>query len=331
MKAIVVRTHGAVDSPTLEEVPSPVPKPGEVLIEVGAIGINYPDLLVIEGKYQNLPAVPFSPGKDVAGTVAATGPGVTTCRPGDRVLAQLEFGGYAEEVAARAENCSILPAGMSFSKAAAMGLAYQTAHFGLMERGRFRPGETVLVNGAVGGVGLAAVQLASALGGIVLAGVRSADQAAIAKANGAAHAIDLAAPDCRNALRDQVYAVNGGRGCDVVLDLVGGDVFDASLRALAWSGRLVVVGFVSGRIPEAKANYLLVKNITVSGLQWSDYREREPARVQRVQDQLFELFSAGRIDPQVMAEFPMEEFATALGLVRQGRVQGKVVLRTKLD
>ena len=329
MKAIVVSVHGTPAVVRIEELPSPVPKSGEVLIEVTAIGINYPDLLVIEGKYQNLPPRPFSPGKDVAGIVSAVGPGGAACKPGDRVLALLEYGGYAEEVVALAENCYVLPEDMSFAKAAAMGLAYQTAHFALIERGHYQTGETVLITGAAGGVGLAAVQLASSLGATVLAGVRSPDHAAIVKANGAHYVIDLAVPNLLDSLRDQVRAVTGGRGCDVALDLVGGDVFDASLRALAWRGRLVVIGFVGGRIPEVKVNYLLVKNITITGLQWSDYRERSAGWVRQVQNELFDLFSAGKIDPQVMEEFSMEEFAKALDLMRTGRAHGKLVLKTR--
>ncbi len=328
MRAILVREHGAPETLKIEKVPTPVCGDNDVLIDVHAIGVNYPDLLVIGGQYQILPQRPFSPGKDAAGVVAAVGRNVKSCKPGDRVVAQVEYGAYAEQLPAHADNCFVMPDSMPFTDAAAMGLAYQTAHFALVERGQYLKGETVLVTGAAGGVGLAAVQIAKGLGATVLAGVRHAEHAALAKENGADHIIDLAADNLRDALRRQVHDVTGGHGADVVLDPVGGDVFDAALRALAWRGRMVVIGFAAGRIPTIKANYLLVKNILVSGLQWSDYRERTPEWVRRVQDELFDLYSAGKIKPNVMRAFPMEQFAEALALVKAGKVQGKVVLTT---
>jgi NADPH2:quinone reductase len=218
---------------------------------------------------------------------------------------------------------------MSFIEAAAMGLAYQTAYFALVDRGQYQAGETVLVHGAGGGVGLAAVQIAKALGARVLAGVRHAGHAALALANGADHVIDLGRENLRESLREQVYTLTQGKGADVIVDPVGGDVFDASLRALAWCGRLVVIGFAAGRIPEVRANYLLVKNITVTGLQWSDYRDRRPERVRQVQEALFELYRAGKVKPQVMRTFPLERFAEALALLREGKAQGKLVLEIR--
>jgi NADPH:quinone reductase len=328
MHAILIREHGAPETLKFEEVTSPAIGDDEVLIDVHAVGVNYPDLLVISGQYQILPPRPFSPGKDAAGVVAAVGRNVTSCKPGERVVAQLEFGAYAEQVAARAENCFVIPDAMPFTDAAAMGLVYQTAHFALVERGSYQAGEVVLVNGAAGGVGLAAVQIAKGYGATVLAGVNSDEHAALALANGADHVIRLDADNLRESLRQQVQAVTGGHGVDVALDTLGGDVFDASLRAMAWRGRMVVIGFATGRIPVIKANYLLVKNILVSGLQWSDYRERDPAWVRRVQDELLALYSAGKIHPRVMQTFALEDFAAALALVEAGKVQGKVVLTT---
>ena len=328
MRAVWVREHGAPETARIEEVPAPAIGDHQVLIEVKAIGVNYPDFLVIGGSYQILPPRPFSPGKDAAGIVRAVGRDAKHCKPGDRVAVQLEYGGYAEQVAAKDAVCHVIPEAMSFEEAAAMGLVYQTAHFGLVERGLYQRGETVLVNGAAGGVGIAAVQIARGLGATVLAGVNNEEHAAIARDNGADHVIDLARPDLRESLRAQVHAVTGGRGVDIVLDPLGGAVFEASLRALAWRGRMVVIGFAAGGIPELKANYLLVKNISVSGLQWSDYRERRPDWVRRVQTELFELYENGAIHPRVMRSFPLERFAEALALVRDGRVQGKVVLTT---
>jgi NADPH2:quinone reductase len=295
---------------------------------VHAIGINFPDLLVIGGTYQVLPARPFIPGKDAAGVVRAVGPEVTLVRPGDRVLVSQENGCYAEQLAAHENNCHVMPGAMSFAEAAAMGLAYQTAYFALVERGGYRPGETVLVHGAAGGVGLAAVQIAKGLGARVLAGVRSTRHADLALANGADAVIDLAGENLRETLRARVHAATGGRGADVILDPLGGDVFDASLRALAWCGRLVVIGFAAGRISEVKANYLLLKNIAVTGLQWSDYRDRTPQRVRDAQAVLFDLYGAGRVRPYVMHTFDLSAFAEALDLVQRGKVQGKLVLST---
>ena len=331
MRAILIREHGAPETLRIEEVPTPAIGDDDVLIDVHAVGVNYPDLLVIGGQYQVLPPRPFSPGKDAAGVVAAVGREVKSCQPGDRVVAQLEYGAYAEQVVAKAASTFVIPDAMPFTDAAAMGLVYQTAHFALVERGGYRPGETVLVNGAAGGVGLAAVQIAKGFGATVLAGVNNDEHARLALANGADHVIRLDADNLREALRQQVHAATSGHGADVVLDTLGGDVFDASLRAMAWRGRMVVIGFAAGRIPEIKANYLLVKNIQVSGLQWSDYRERDPAWVRRVQDELFDLYVAGKIKPNVMQAFALEEFAAALALVKAGKVQGKVVLTTALQ
>jgi NADPH2:quinone reductase len=328
MRAVWVREHGAPETARIEEVPAPGIGDDDVLIDVKAIGVNYPDFLVIGGTYQILPPRPFSPGKDAAGIVRAVGRNAKHCKPGDRVAVHLEYGAYAEQVAAKDAVCHVIPAAMSFEEAAAMGLAYQTAHFALIERGLYRRGETVLVNGAAGGVGLAAVQIAKGLGATVLAGVNDEEHARIARDNGADHVIDLALPELRNGLRAQVHAVTGGRGVDVVLDPLGGAVFEASLRALAWRGRMVVIGFAAGAIAELKVNYLLVKNISVSGLQWSDYRERTPEWVRRVQTELFGLYAIGAIRPRVMRSFPLGRFAEALDLVKRGRVQGKVVLTT---
>ncbi len=328
MRAIVVRKFGPPAAMTIEDWPTPAPGPGQIRVDVRAIDVNYPDLLVIGGTYQTLPPLPFVPGKAAAGVVSAVGEGVGHCRPGERVLVQVEHGAYAEQILAAAEHAYVMPAAMGFTEAAAMGLAYQSAHFALIDRGEFRPGESVLVTGAAGAVGLAAVQLVKAQGGIALAGTRRPAQAEAIRAAGADAIIDLGVPDLRDALRTQVHAATGGQGVDIVLDPVGGNVFEASLRALAWRGRIVVIGFAAGRIPELRANYLLVKNISASGLQWSDYRDRDPAWVRRVQDELFDLYQAGKLRPQIARTFPMADFGPALELVAGGRSPGKLVLTT---
>lgn len=326
MRAVVVREHGPVAAQHVETLPDPVAGAGEVLVEVHVAGLNYPDILVIEGRYQFLPPRPFSPGKELAGTVRAVGPGVTRCRAGDRVMALVEYGAWAERVVVPEPQCFVLPADMPFEQAAAMGIAHQTAWFALTDRAHVAPGETVLVTGAAGGVGLACLEVAAALGAVPIAGITNPAREPLVRAHGAAHVADLAAPDLRSALRRQMQAVTDGRGVDVVLDPVGGDVFDAALRALAWRGRLVVIGFAAGRIPEVKANYLLVKNIAVSGLQVSDYRDRDPAWMQRAQTDLFAMFTAGRLHPEVTARFPLEGFAEGLALFTQRGMHGKAVL-----
>ncbi|HTS53964.1 MAG TPA: NADPH:quinone oxidoreductase family protein [Burkholderiales bacterium] len=326
MRAVLVRAHGPYDSPRLEDMPDPVPGEREVVIEARAIGVNYPDLLAIEGRYQRLPPLPFSPGKEMAGVVRAVGAGTSGCKPGDRVMALIEHGAYAELVRAPQQQVFVLPESIAFLEAAALGLAYQTAHFALLDRGQYRSGETVCVTGATGGVGLAALQVAKALGATVIAAVSGPHRAELARANGADHVIDLSLPDLRESLREQVYAVTGRRGVDVVIDPVGGDVFDAAMRALAWRGRMVVVGFASGRIPEIKANYLLVKNIAVSGLQVSDYRDRDPAWMRRVQAELFDLYLAGKIKPYIEAKYPLSRFNEALARFGRRDVVGKLML-----
>lgn len=327
MRAIVLHQHGPLENLVLEERPAPVPGPNEVLVDVHAAGVNFPDLMVVEGSYQLLPPRPFSPGKDLAGVVSAVGREVTTCRVGDRVLAQVEWGAFAEQCLVPAPQCFVMPQKMPYEEGAALGLVYLTAYFALTERAGFRPGESVLVNGAAGGVGLAAVQVAKALGATVLAAVDSDERAALATENGADRVVRTDVPDLKEALRAQVHAFTDKHGVDIVIDPVGGEVFDASLRALAWCGRLVVIGFAAGgRIPEVKAGYVLVKNISVIGLQVTDYRDRQPHKWRAAQAKLFEFYEQGRFRPHVMAVYPMEKFLDALKAVRDRRVLGKAVI-----
>ena len=262
MRAVVVEEYGAFNSAVVKELPDPVPGPGEVVVTVKAADVNFPDMMVIEGTYQVKPPLPFSPGKAAAGVVELVGESVTTLKPGDRVLACVEYGAYAEKLVARADQCHSMPDEISYAKAAAMGLVYLTAYFALTDRARLQPGESVFVLGAKGGVGVASVQVAKALGAAtVIAGVRGAEHVRNAERLGADHVVDLSVDNLRNSLRDAVYGMTDGKGVDVVIDPVGGDACAAALRALAWRGRLVVVGFASGDIPEIKASYLLVKNI----------------------------------------------------------------------
>ncbi len=333
MQALIVNEHGPVEKLSLGDFPDPTPGKGEVLIDVHAASVNFPDLLVIGGTYQNLPPRPFVPGKDLAGVVAAVGEGVTRVKPGDRVLAQIEHGAFAERAVVREGLCFVMPAKMPFADGAAMGLVYLTAHNAMVERAQMKPGETVLVTGAAGGVGLACVQLAKALGATVIAAVSSAEKAQVARDSGADHIVRTDVADLRESFRKQVHDTLGAvgkRGVDLVLENVGGDVFDASLRVMAWCGRLVIIGFAGGRIPEVKAGYLLVKNISLIGLQSSDYRERAPEVVRGAYEQLFALYKQGKLKPHVMAAYPMREYLTALNTVKDRKVLGKVVITMRV-
>ncbi|MBL8672279.1 MAG: NADPH:quinone oxidoreductase family protein [Alphaproteobacteria bacterium] len=326
MRAVWMRAFGPAESHKVEDVPSPVPGPGQVLIDVQAMGVNFPDLLVVEGKYQVKPPLPASPGKEGAGVVAAVGPGVTTTKVGDRVAFQVEHGAFAEQALAPEGMVFVLPEGLDFPQAAALGLVSLTAFFALQRHARLQPGERVFVPGAAGGVGLATLQIARALGGVPIAGVRHGAQHALVRAHGAEAVVDLSVPDLKDGLRDQLRKVTGGHGADVVVDAVGGDVFDAALRALAWHGRMVSIGYASGRIPSVQANYLLLKNLFVSGLMWTDYRDREPESVRAAHAQILDWWRARKLRMPIMASFPLSRFHEALAALRAGRVQGKIVL-----
>ncbi|MBO0687941.1 MAG: NADPH:quinone oxidoreductase family protein, partial [Candidatus Dormibacteraeota bacterium] len=263
MRAVTVHRFGDLDSVVLEDRPDPVPNAGEVLVEVRAAPVNYVDLLTLRGQYQFVPSLPYVPGKGPAGIVRAVGPAVTEVSPGDRVLAMTETGGYAELVTVQEAQVHLLPDSLSLDDAAAMSLAYDTAWMALRDRARLARGESVLVLGASGAVGQAAVQLARAMGaGMVLGGLSRPGRPA-GPVDGT---VDLSGADLREGVREQVRTLTGGAGVDVVVDPLGGDAFDGAMRSLNWRGRLVVVGFAAGRIPVLKANYLLLKNIEVSGL-----------------------------------------------------------------
>jgi NADPH2:quinone reductase len=326
MRAVVLGDYGSLDDLSLTEYADPVPGPEDIIVDVRATAVNYVDLVMISGKYQFKPDVPFVPGKGPAGIVKSVGANVTDFAPGDRVLAMAEQGGYAALTPIHWNNCYHLPDKMSFATAASMALVYDTAWFSLVERGRFTEGETVLVLGASGGVGLAALQLVRAMGGHALAGIANPDKADLVRDAGAEAVIDLAADNLRDSLRDQVFAVTDGRGADVVIDPLGDDIFDAALRAVAWRGRMVVIGFAAGRIPSLKANYLLVKNIDVSGLQISDYRRRRPDLTAKCFAEIFSLYEAGSISALPTVTHPIEDFRQALQDVQDRNVRGRIVL-----
>lgn len=331
MKAVVVSELGKVENLSVVDLPDPNPGPGEILVAVVAAGVNYPDVLVVEGRYQNRPPLPFMPGKEAAGVVLAMGPGVSSCQIGDRVLAFVEYGAFCEKLLVPANSCFVVPDEMDLVEAAAFGLAYQTAYFALVERAAMKAGETVLVTGAAGGVGLACVQLARALGGRVIAGVSSPGKAELAKSSGADAVIDLSQDNLRDVMRDEVRKLTNGKGADVVCEIVGGDVFDSAIRAVAWSGRLVVLGFAGGRIPTMSVNYVLIKNIAVMGMHWSDYRDEHPQKMRHAQEELFKLYKEGKLHTEITGSYPLDRAAEALGMLRDRRAKGKIVLKMESD
>ena len=326
MRAALVKEFGPPSSLVIEEIPDPVPEPGEVVIEVGAASVNFPDILSVEGTYQNLPARPFSPGMEAAGRVVAVGDGVNRLAVGQRVLTVVQYGAYAEQLVVSEELVMDLPDAVSYTEAAALGLVYTTAYFGLFRRGQLNPSDTVLVTGAGGGVGSAGVQLAKARGARVIALAQDEAKGDLARQQGA----DVVLTSTPETLRDDLLGVTDGRGVDVVLEMLGGDFLTQIIRATAWEGRIVIVGFASGGQNPIKPGHILVKGIGVLGLQSSDYRDRNPALVRSAMAEVFELFAQGKINAGVERTFALDEAATALQYVKDGKVKGKVVLTTGL-
>lgn len=320
MRAVVCQALGQPLLVQDMDVPS-LPVDG-VRIAVQAAGVNFADSLVINGQYQDKLAPPFIPGFEVAGTVLEVAPGVTSCRPGDRVMAVLSQGGYAEEAVARESDVWVMPSAMDMVTAAGFPIVYGTSHFGLVERCHLQAGETLLVHGAAGGVGLTAVEIGVALGATVIATAGGPDKLAVALDHGAAHGIDYKSED----IRSRVKELTGGRGVDVVYDPVGGSVFDASLRCTAPNGRILVVGFASGKVAAPPGNILLVKNLTVIGYSWGAYRSLRPDALRASLQQALDWCAAGRLRPLVSRTLPLDQANEAIGLLKSRSVTGKVVL-----
>ncbi|MDJ0943833.1 MAG: NADPH:quinone oxidoreductase family protein [Kiloniellales bacterium] len=324
MRAVVCRELSGPQSLTLEEVPQPQPGPGEVAVAVAAAGLNFADTLMVAGKYQEKPPLPFTPGLELAGTVTALGEGVTGVAPGDRVIGLVDRGAFAEVALVRAEEVYPIPDTMDFEVAAGFPITYGTAHGALVWRAELQPGETLLVHGAAGGTGLAAVEVGKALGAQVIATAGGPEKLGIARAHGADHLIDYKTED----IRERVKALTGGHGAEVVFDPVGGEVFMASLRAVAWGGRLLVIGFAAGKVPEIPANLLLVKNLAVLGLYWGAYRQKAPTLLRRQFETLTGWYAEGRLKPLVSHRLDLAEAARALDLLLTRKATGKVVLTT---
>lgn len=322
MRAVVCREWGGPGKLGVEDVPSPVLRDGAVRIKVQAAGVNFADLLLIAGQYQEKPAFPFTPGAEAAGVVIEVGAGVTGLKIGDRVMALPGLGAFAEEAVVDAQRALAMPPAMEFETGAAFPVAYGTSHGALEWRARLQSGEWLLVTGAAGGVGLTAVEIGKAMGARVIACAGSADKLAIAQQHGADHLVDYSKED----IRERVKAITGGRGADVIYDPVGGDAFDASLRSIAWGGRIIIIGFAAGRASQIPANIVLVKNIDVIGFYWGSYQAHKPDLLRGSFTQLFRWFQEGKLRPHVSHRLPLERAGEALQLLQQRQSTGKVVL-----
>jgi NADPH:quinone reductase-like Zn-dependent oxidoreductase len=330
MKALLSKEPGGPDTLALEDVAEPEAGKGQVVVAVRACSINYPDVLIIEDRYQFKPQRPFAPGGEIAGVIESVGEGVDGWAPGDRVVAVIGHGGLAEKVAIDASRLFHLPEGRSFEDGAALILTYGTTIHALLDRGHLKQGHTLLVLGAAGGVGLAAIELGKAFGARVVAAVSTEEKAEAARAAGAdVTTVYPRAPfdkEASKALADQFKAAVGPQGADVVYDPVGGAVFDASLRCVAWGARLVVVGFAAGQVPQIPANILLVKNIDALGFFFGSYRQHRPDLLRAGFGDLAGLYQAGKLKPHVSQVLPLEGFQKAFELLIQRRSTGKVVL-----
>jgi len=327
MRALVVESLGETYSGvSLKDLPAPTPRTGEVLVRVRAASVNFPDLLMTRGEYQLKPPLPFVGGMELAGEIVALGEGVTGFAVGDAVVGGAKLGGFAEFAVLPAAAMRRKPDNLDFSQAAAVGAAYLTAYVALVRRARLEPGEWVLVHGAAGGVGLAAVDLARALGARVIAASSSDEKLAIVAAE---YGPD-ATVNVTGGFREQVKAITGGAGADVIYDPVGGDVFDESVRCIAFDGRLLVIGFTSGRIPTISVNMPLIKGFSVIGVRAGEYGRQFPDRGRENMDAVWAMAAEGRIRPRVHAELPLERWREAFDLLADRKVVGKAILRPDL-
>lgn len=322
MKAVVCKTYGPPEALVVAEVPPLTPGPGEVVVSVKAASLNFLDTLIIQGKYQVKPPVPFSPGSECAGIVKTVGEGVAGIRPGDRVMGATTYGSFAEEVKTEASRMVPIPAGMDFTIASAFVLTYGTSDHALSDRAGLKPGETLLVLGAAGGVGLAAVEIGRALGAHVIACASSEEKLAVCRRHGAETTINYATED----LRERIKALTNGRGVDVVYDAVGGQYSEPALRSLAWRGRHLVVGFAAGDIPKMPLNLTLLKGCSIVGVFFGEWVRREPQGFAESLARLGRWYQDGRLKPHVSATYPLDGVADALAAMAGRRVQGKVVL-----
>jgi NADPH:quinone reductase len=321
MRAVICRAWGPIDSLKVEEVPSPEPAAGEVVIDIRATSVNYADSIMVAGKYQTRPPFPFSPGLETAGVVARCGPGVTRFRPGDRVMATLAWGGLAEQAVAKEAETFAIPAGMSFAEAGAFPIAYISSDVAIRWQGRLEAGETLLVLGAAGGVGLTAVEIGKAMGARVIAGASTAEKLEVAREHGADGVVNYAV----ESLTDRVMALTDGKGADVCFDPVGGELADAALSSLGWGGRMLLIGFVGG-VPQIPANRLLVKNRSALGCSLRYYRNYAPDKLRRSVEALLAWYGEGRLKPCISHRLPLERSVEAIRLLTDRKAHGKIVV-----
>ena len=322
MKAVLCREHGPPESLVVDEVPEPTAAAGQVVIDVRACGVNFPDVLVIENKYQFKPALPFSPGGEVSGVVRECGSGVEGVSVGDRVLASCGMGGFSERVVIQASQAIRIPDAMPFDEAAAFLMTYGTSHYALVDRGTLKAGETLLVLGAAGGVGLAAVEIGKVLGAHVIAAASSAEKLEVCREHGADSIIHYDDED----LKARIKELTEGRGVDVIYDPVGGDYAEPALRAMAWGGRYLVIGFAAGEIPRVPLNLTLLKSCSIVGVFWGAFVGRDPGQHSQNVAELLSWYEKGELRPHVSARYPFEQVAQALRDLSERRVRGKVIL-----
>jgi NADPH2:quinone reductase len=322
MKAVLCQAYGPPESLVFVETATPEPGPGEVVVTMKAASVNYPDVLIIENKYQTKPPLPFSPGSELAGVVKAVGDGVRTVSPGDKVIAFTTYGAFAEEVRTTAARVVPMPDGMTFPTAASFILTYGTSYHALADRGALVAGETLLVLGAAGGVGLAAIEIGKALGARVIAAASSDEKLAVCRAHRADETINYATTN----LRDEIKRLTDGRGVDVVYDPVGGGYTEAAVRGLAWRGRLLVVGFAAGEIPRLPLNLPLLKGASIVGVFWGEFAKREPEPLRRAVETLSAWYQQGLLQPHVSRLLPLERAAEGIAALASRSVHGKIVL-----
>jgi NADPH2:quinone reductase len=325
MRALLCKAHGLPETLMVEDLPSPVPGPGQVLIDVKAAGVNFPDALIIQNKYQLQPPLPFAPGAELAGIVSAAGAGVTRFKPGDAVCGVVGFGAFAEELVVDADKLFALPAGVPFDVAGAFILAYGTSHHALKDRAALRAGETLVILGASGGVGLAAVEIGKVLGARVIACASNADKLALCRAHGADATINYLTED----LKERIRELTGGKGADVVYDPVGGSSAEPTLRSMAWRGRYLVVGFASGEIPRIPLNLPLLKGCSLVGVFWGSLVRHEPDLAAAGVQELFQWLVAGKLRPEISARYALADAPAALRAMLDRHVMGKVVVLPK--
>ena len=322
MKAIICDSFGPPSNLKYGGLPDPVPGPDEVLINIKACSVNFPDTLIIQGWYQFKPDFPFSPGSDVAGVVAAAGEKVRGFKPGDEVIAMKPYGGFAEKVAVHKTVCFPKPPGMSMVHAASFLMAYGTSYHALQGRGGLKEGETLVVLGAAGGVGLTAVELGKMMGARVIAAASTQEKLELCKSYGADEGINYSTEN----LKERIKELTGGKGADVVYDPVGGQYAEPALRAMAWKGRYLVVGFAAGEIPKMPLNLALLKGCQIVGVFWGAYTQKEPQNNMRDAMQLVKWFSEGKLKPHIHGTYPLEEVPRALEEIIERKVKGKVVI-----